>query len=126
MPKRHLVLLLSLVAAFAGFIAFAALDSNWSVGDVLGLCVFAAFFVLLVLLLLRNPRLKSCGRLSRFAPIKFWVVFASFAAAFALSMLLSVLAMPWLGFAGFEYLLGPRSCVGSCPLSGHRVPVCSA
>ena len=106
MPYRQFTLLTILGIAFVIFVAFAATSEYWSVGDVLGLAVFGVLFVALATVLLA-ARGQQPVEGHRGMPRSFWVIFASFAAAFAIAMLLAVLAMPWVGYQGFEVLLGP-------------------
>src|SRR5205085_3450891 len=81
-------------------------DPFWSKRDVAGLIVFAVFFVGLVFVtLVRRGSEPVEGH--RDLPRSYWVVFASFAAAFALLMLVAVLCLPFLGFEAFT-LLGPE------------------
>ena len=108
MPRRHTAILGVLLAAFCVFVAHAATDPNWSLGDVVGLLVFALFFVVLVSLLLITRGSRPVEGQHGF-PRAYWVVFASFAAAFAGAMLLSVLVMPWLGFQGFVFVFAQEN-----------------
>ncbi len=108
MPKRQLLLLMTLVAGLISFVGFAASDPYWSKSDVLGLSLFSIFFVALAfVVLVRRGQEPVEGH--RGLPRSYWVVFASFSGAFVIALLLSVLAMPLVGFKGFEYLLGPDS-----------------
>jgi hypothetical protein len=52
MPHRQIVLLAAIVLAFAAFVVSAAADPNWSTRDVVGIVVFALFFVGLVFVML--------------------------------------------------------------------------
>ena len=105
MPTRQLILLSTMAIAFLAFVIFAAASPYWSVADVVGLAVFGLFFLLLAFVLLA-VRGQDPVEGHRGFPRSYWVVFASLAGAFALAMLLSVLAMPWVGYRGFAVLLG--------------------
>ncbi len=106
MPRRQIALLAVLGTAFVVFVALAAKSEYWSVGDVLGLAGFGIVFVVVAFMTL-VARGQQPVEGHRGMPRSFWVVFASFAAAFAIAMLLAVLAVPWVGYKGFEVLLGP-------------------
>ena len=107
MPRRQLAILAVLSLAFIGFVVSAALSEFWSVGDVLGLAAFGIIFVALAFVQIvvrgQQPVEGHHGM-----PRAFWLVFASFAVAFALELLLGVLAMPWFGYKSFELLLGTK------------------
>lgn len=104
MPKRHLFLLAALAIAFCAFVAFAALSPYWSKPDVAALVVFAALFVgiAFVTLIARggSPTTTQTGVLRYFR-----AGFASFATAFGVSMLIGILALPFVGFTWLEKVL---------------------
>ncbi len=108
MLPRQIALVIAVALAFALFVAFAAISADWAAGDVLVLAVFGVFFTCLVFVLLALRGNKPVEG-HRGLPRSFWVVFASFAAGFALAMLLSIAAMPWVGFRGFDFFFGPGS-----------------
>ncbi len=108
MPTRQIALVLAVALAFLVFVLFAASSPYWSSTDVVVLAVFGIFFTCLVFVLLavrgNNPVEGHRG-----LPRSYWVLFASFAAAFAMAMLLSIAAMPWFGYGGFNFFFGPGS-----------------
>jgi hypothetical protein len=107
MPNRQLVLLAAIVLAFVAFVVSAVTDPYWSARDVVGLVLFAVFFVgLVVVMLIRRGNEPVEGH--RGLPRNYWVVFASFAAAFALLMAVAVLCLPFFGIRAFDALLGPE------------------
>ncbi|MCW5658421.1 MAG: hypothetical protein KIT60_12015 [Burkholderiaceae bacterium] len=105
MPRRQLALLAVLALGFALFVAFAATSEHWSLGDVVGLAAVGIVFVVFAFVLLATRGRQPVDG-HRGMPRWYWVLFASFAAAFALSMLLSVLAMPFVGYRGFDLFFG--------------------
>jgi hypothetical protein len=108
MPTRQVTLIFTVALAFLLFILFAATSPYWSTGDVVGLSIFGLFFTALVFVLLAvrgNQQVEG----HRGLPRSYWVVFASFGAAFALAMLLSIVVMPWVGYEGFDFFFGPNS-----------------
>ena len=108
MPQRQIALVTSVALAFTLFVAFAASSEYWTKTDVVVLVVFGLFFTCLVFVLLALRGNKPVEG-HRGLPRSFWVVFASFAAAFALAMLLSIVAMPWVGYGGFDFFFAPGS-----------------
>jgi len=106
MPRRQLALLAVLALAFAIFVAFTASSEYWSLTDVLALAAFGVVFVIIAFILLATRGHEPVDG-HRGLPRSFWVVFAWFGVAFASAMLMAVLAMPWVGFRGFQVLLGP-------------------
>jgi len=121
MPTRQLAILGLLALAFLGFVLFAATSPYWSTSDVIALAVFGVFFVLLAFFQLA-VRGQQPVEGHRGLPRSFWVVFASFAAAFASAMLLGVLAMPFFGYQGFEFFLGQQSWWVLCILAALLYP----
>lgn len=105
MPRRQLALLALLALGFVVFVAFAAASEYWSLGDVLALAGFGVFFVILAIVLF-STRGQAPVAGHRGMPRGFWVLFASFAVGFALCMLFGVLALPFVGFRGFDLLFG--------------------
>jgi membrane-bound metal-dependent hydrolase YbcI (DUF457 family) len=69
------------------------------------MAVFSVLFFLITFISLLSRGNKPVEG-HRGLPRSLWVLFASFATAFALAMLGSVLALPWLGYKGFDLLLG--------------------
>ena len=105
MSRRQIALFTILGFAFGAFVISAAIDRHSALADVLSLATFGIVFVAFACVLLATSgRKPGVGR--RGIPRFFLVVFASFAVAFASAMLSGVLAMPWVGFRGFEILLG--------------------
>jgi predicted small integral membrane protein len=104
MPRRKLALLALLALALCAFIVFAALNPYWSKLDVAALVVFAALFVgiAFVTLIARGspPRATQTGVLRYFR-----AGFAAFAATFGVSLLIGILALPFVGFAWLEKVL---------------------
>lgn len=108
MPKSHITLLSAYAIAFIAFVVSAAGDPNWSASDVLFLSVFGVLFVTIAYLALAIRGKQSVeGQYGM--PRSVWIVFASFAAAFALQMLIAIVAMPLIGFKSFDYLFGSQS-----------------
>lgn len=105
MPRRQLALLAILALGFVVFITFATASEYWSLGDVLALAGFGVLFVILAFVLLATRGQEPVDG-HRGMPRWFWVLFASFAVGFASCMLLGVLALPFVGFRGFELLFG--------------------
>lgn len=108
MLARHIGLLALLLFAFGAFTVAASTSPDWSVSDVVSYVVFAIVFVYVVLRLLAiqgKNGLEGQSKLPRFLR----VAFASFALAFALGMLLSMVTMPWFGLQAFKYLLGQEA-----------------
>jgi hypothetical protein len=108
MLPRQIALVVAVAFAFALFAAFAASSPYWTKGDVVGLSVFGLSFTCLVFVSLavrRNMPVQNHHGLPR----SFWVVFASLASAFASEMLLSIAAMPWVGYKGFDFFFGASS-----------------
>ncbi|HTL00398.1 MAG TPA: hypothetical protein VL379_20330 [Pseudomonadales bacterium] len=105
MPARQVVLLRILVFALTVFLCLAAWRPEWSQTNIVSL---VAFSVMLVVIAFLTLAVRNGGSLDghRGLPRSFWVVFASLTGAFGLAMLLAILGLPWLGYAGFALLLG--------------------
>jgi hypothetical protein len=58
-----------------------------------------------------------------FLPRGVWVVVACWGIAFAALMLVSVLAMPWIGFKGFELMFGEWSWIAMVALAIVAYPI---
>ena len=103
MKQHGFILLLVLIAAMVGFVLFVRDRPEFSPEDTKSIVVFGVFFVSIAVV-----SFVSFGKQSAegffFLPRSVWVVFASLAAAFAVLLLLSLLVLPWLGFAGFEFM----------------------
>jgi hypothetical protein len=108
MPSRQIALVFAVAIAFLVFVLFAVSSPYWSSADVVILAVFGLFFTGLVFVMLAVRGNKPVEG-HRGLPRSYWVVFASFAAAFALAMLLSIAAMPWFGYGGFDFFFGSGS-----------------
>ena len=108
MNIRTIALLTALGVAFAAFVLFASSQPGFSTKDVRFLTFFGVFYVVAaiaaVLVFGKRP-VQGLFGIPRWA----WVVLASWAAGGALLMLLSVAAMPWLGYTGFELMFGNQS-----------------
>ena len=108
MPIRQRILLAVVAVGLVAMVVSGSSSPNSSIGDV----VFASFFSI-IFFFIAFLTLKSRGEESaeghRGLPRSVWVLFASFAAAFALAMLGAVLSMPWFGYRGFDLLLGGES-----------------
>ena len=105
MPVRHVLLLRVLLALLAVFFALAAWGREWTAINVVALVALSLVWVFIahVALVVRDDR--GVDGL-RGLPRTFWVLFASFAAAFGAAMLVATIALPWLGYLGFTLLLG--------------------
>ncbi|HTO56540.1 MAG TPA: hypothetical protein VMJ74_02040 [Pseudomonadales bacterium] len=105
MPFRHVLLLRILLALLALFFALAAWRREWTAVNVVALVVLSLLWVFIghVAFIARDDR--GVDGL-RGLPRSFWVLFASFTAAFGAAMLIATLGLPWLGYAGFTLLLG--------------------
>jgi hypothetical protein len=108
MSRSSTVLVIVLAAAFLAFISFGVATSDTSPAVLAVMAVFGLVLVLVAFVALTAKRKQPpvAGRLS--LPRIIWVLFASYAAAIGLAMLLAVLALPWAGVQGFEYFLGPE------------------
>jgi len=107
MQSRHIALLIFLALALCALAGTMAVSANSSMGDVLSfvgisICFAAVAFVSL--------RVRGNAPVDGYRGVRrsFWVVFASFAAAFAIALLLAVVAMPWVGYRGLLYPLVRR------------------
>jgi hypothetical protein len=105
MPARQIVLLRIFVIALTVFLCLAAWRPEWSQTSIVALVAFSATNVVIALLTLRVRNGESVDG-HRGLPRSFWVVFASCTGGFGLAMLLAILGLPWLGYAGFALLLG--------------------
>ena len=105
MPTRQVLLLRILVGALAAFLALAAWRPEWSQANIIALVVFSVMLVVIAFLTLVVRNGDSVDG-HRGLPRSFWVVFASLTGAFGLAMLLAILGLPWLGYAGFALMLG--------------------
>ncbi len=105
MKQRGLILLLVLIGAVIGFALFVHARPEFSAGDTKFIIGFGVFFVSIAVVSFVGFGKQSAEGFF-FQPRSVWVVFASFAAAFAMLMLLSLLVLPWLGFSGLEFVFG--------------------
>ena len=105
MPVRHVLLLRILLGVLAVFFALAAWGREWPAFNVIALVALSLMWVFIghVAFVARDDR--GVDGL-RGLPRTFWVLFASFAAAFGTAMLIATLGLPWLGYSGFTLLLG--------------------
>ena len=108
MPLRQRVLLVILVVGLAAMVVSGSLSPNSSFGDVAFAAIFSVFFFFIVFLTLKS-RGNETAEGHRGLPRWLWVLFASYAAAFALAMFGAVLSLPWLGYRGFDFFLGGES-----------------
>jgi hypothetical protein len=108
MPPSSSVLVAILTAAFVGFVIFGVTSFGASPGDVAMMVGFGLVLVLAayVALTAKRARQPVAGRYG--LPRIVWVIFASYAAAIALAMLLAMLVIPWVGLKGVEYFFGPE------------------
>ncbi len=105
MPTRQVVLIRILVVALAVFLALATWRPEWSQANIVALVIFSIMLVVFAFLSLA-VRIGESVDGHRGLPRSFWVVFASLIGAFGLAMLLAILGLPWLGYAGFALMLG--------------------
>jgi hypothetical protein len=127
MPRRQRLLLRILGFVFAVFVGLALWSDEWASPNPISLVAFSLLLVVLgFLTLIVHGDLSVDGH--RGLPRPFWVVFASFTGAFGLAMLLAILGLPWLGYAGFALLLGewawwviPLLAVGLYPMTNSRL-----
>jgi hypothetical protein len=105
MSVRHVLLLRILLAVLAVFFALAAWGREWTSFNVVALVALSLMWVFIghVAFVVRDDR--GVDGL-RGLPRSFWVLFASFAAAFGTAILVATLGLPWLGYSGFTLLLG--------------------
>jgi hypothetical protein len=103
MKQRGPLLLLVLIAAMVGFVLFVRVRPEFSPEDTKFIVVFGVFFVSIAVVSFVGSGRQSVEGFF-FLPRSVWVVFASLAAAFAVLMFLSLLSLPWLGFAGLEFM----------------------
>jgi hypothetical protein len=104
MPIRQVILSSLLCIAVIAFAVFGAIRFGVSNDGLVLLVVLSVLFPCIAIGGLLEWRNKSVdGYEGR--PRGVWVVFASFAGAFALYILVGVLLFPWLGFGGFEFLI---------------------
>jgi hypothetical protein len=106
-PKqsRQRVLLRVLIGALTVYLCLAAWRPEWSQANIVALVAFSMMLVAIAFLTLSVRAGESVDG-HRGLPRSFWVLFASFAGAFGLAMLLAILGLPWLGYAGFAMFLG--------------------
>jgi len=105
MLRSHQILLVLLVVAFAGFAFFSGASLGASPLDVAAILVFGIALAAMAYIWLPVSRARSvAGKYG--LPRWVWVLFASYAAALALAMLLALAAMPWAGYQGFEFFFG--------------------
>jgi amino acid transporter len=95
--QRILLVLLALGVVAMGW--FVASDNGLPLAQMAGYGLFGLLLVLVAILSLRKERAGALG-LSRW--LKY--AFGSFALAFALWMLGSVILLPFVGYAGFELM----------------------
>ena len=105
MSSRQIFLVIAVALAFFVFVLFGASNPNSSVAEVIVMSVFGLFFTGLVFVMLAARGNKPVEG-HRGLPRLYWVVFASFATAFAVAMLLSIAALPWFGYGGFDFFFG--------------------
>lgn len=105
MPRRQIVLLSIAAVGLSVFVISGMLSPYCSIGDALAMTAFSAVFLFIMFLALLS-RGKEPVDGHRGLPRFFWVLFASFASAFALAMFGAILALPWVGYRGFEFVLG--------------------
>ena len=122
MPQSSTVLVTILAIAFLAFIVFGFTSFHMSPGDIAMIVGFGVVLVLVayVALTAKRARQPVAGRYG--LPRIVWVIFASYAAGFALAMLLAMLAMPWAGFKGVEYFFGPEHMWAVLVLSAIMFP----
>lgn len=102
---RQLVLLRILIGALTVYVCLAAWRPEWSAANIVALVAFSVMLVAIAFLTLGVRSGESVDG-HRGLPRSFWVLFASFTGAFGLAMLLAILGLPWLGYAGFAMFLG--------------------
>jgi hypothetical protein len=105
MSSRQIFLVIAVALAFFVFVLSGASNANSSVADIIAVSAFGLFFTGLVFVMLAARGNKPVEG-HRGLPRLYWVVFASFATAFAVAMLLSIAALPWFGYGGFDFFFG--------------------
>lgn len=107
MNIRALVLVGVLAIALIGFAVFAGSRTEFSTSDIRFVIFFGIFYITLatVAMMVWGKR-QVRGRGLFGLPRWLWVAFASLAASFATLMLISIAAMPWVGYKGFELIFG--------------------
>jgi len=105
MPCRQIALLIIAAVGLSALVMSGIFSPYWSIGDVLAMAAFSVVFLFIMFLTLLS-RGKEPVDGHRGLPRSFWVLFASFASAFAFAMFGAVLVLPWVGFRGFDFLLG--------------------
>ena len=102
MPKHSNVLIAILAISFLGFVIFGAVNFHTTLGVIAAVTAFglAMVFLAYVALARNRNRKPATSRYSALRMVK--VVVASYAAAWALAMLLAIVALPWFGSASFD------------------------
>lgn len=105
MPLRQIALLVIAAAGLSALVMSGLFSPYWSIGDVLAMAAFSVVFLFIMFLALLS-RGKEPVDGHRGLPRSFWVLFASLASALVLAMFGAILALPWVGFRSFEFVLG--------------------
>lgn len=103
MNIRALVLVGALAIALIGFAVFAGSRTEFSTSDIRFFIFFGIFYITLAtvaMMVWGKRQVRGLFALPRWL----WVAFASLAASFAALMLISIAAMPWVGYKGFELI----------------------
>lgn len=103
MNIRALVLVGALAIALIGFAVFAGSRTEFSTSDIRFVIFFGIFYITLAavaMMVWGKRQVRGLFGLPRWL----WVAFASLAASFATLMLISIAAMPWQGYKGFELI----------------------
>jgi len=122
MTRSRVSILVLLIAALIAAVLLAYTHPEYSNTDRKFLALFAVAYIgIVVAAFVAFGKRPAQGLF--FLPRGFWVLFACCATAFAALMLLSVLAMPWIGFQGFELMFGEWSWIAMAALAVAAYPM---